>query len=136
MYNNFLHTDEAYHAKWIVYSRETISQIIGEFCLQFFCREMSLIWIPKTSNIYRTWCLKLLLQQYIPTHKHIAPHESWQMEQLGNYPGQGSESWDFNRWWWIFFINFWSDSSFICLNSGWSICTWLNIVRNHVLFLF
>lgn len=26
------------------------------------------------------------MEQYTPEHDHIAPHESWQMEQLGNYP--------------------------------------------------
>ncbi|WRX33634.1 LOG family - like 10 [Theobroma cacao] len=25
-------------------------------------------------------------QQYTPSHEHVAPHESWQMEQLGDYP--------------------------------------------------
>ncbi|KAI5675302.1 hypothetical protein M9H77_06252 [Catharanthus roseus] len=24
--------------------------------------------------------------QYTPSHDHVAPHESWQIEQLGNYP--------------------------------------------------
>ncbi|KAL6544334.1 Cytokinin riboside 5'-monophosphate phosphoribohydrolase log8 [Orobanche gracilis] len=26
------------------------------------------------------------LEQYTPLHDNVAPHESWQMEQLGNYP--------------------------------------------------
>ncbi|KAI3713795.1 hypothetical protein L1987_72381 [Smallanthus sonchifolius] len=26
------------------------------------------------------------MEQYKPEHDHVAPHESWQMEQLGNYP--------------------------------------------------
>ncbi|XP_042481215.1 cytokinin riboside 5'-monophosphate phosphoribohydrolase LOG8-like [Macadamia integrifolia] len=25
------------------------------------------------------------MEQYIPTHKHVAPHNSWQMEQLAGY---------------------------------------------------
>ncbi|KAF7817372.1 cytokinin riboside 5'-monophosphate phosphoribohydrolase LOG8 [Senna tora] len=28
------------------------------------------------------------LEYYTPSHEHVAPHESWKMEQLGNYPGQ------------------------------------------------
>lgn len=28
------------------------------------------------------------LQQYSPSHEHVAPHESWQMEELGNYTKQ------------------------------------------------
>ncbi|XP_076919551.1 cytokinin riboside 5'-monophosphate phosphoribohydrolase LOG8-like [Bidens hawaiensis] len=28
------------------------------------------------------------MEQYKPEHDHVAPHESWQMEQLGNYPNQ------------------------------------------------
>ncbi|KAK9273192.1 hypothetical protein L1049_017999 [Liquidambar formosana] len=30
------------------------------------------------------------MEQYTPSHDHVAPHESWQMEQLGDYPGQQS----------------------------------------------
>ncbi|KAA8525142.1 hypothetical protein F0562_006994 [Nyssa sinensis] len=30
--------------------------------------------------------LLMKLEQYTPSHDHVAPHESWQMEQLGNYP--------------------------------------------------
>ncbi|MFS7943757.1 putative LOG family protein [Helianthus anomalus] len=30
------------------------------------------------------------MEQYTPEHDHVAPHESWQMEQLGNYPKQGT----------------------------------------------
>ncbi|PWA43972.1 lysine decarboxylase family protein [Artemisia annua] len=26
------------------------------------------------------------MEQFKPEHEHVAPHESWQMEQLGNYP--------------------------------------------------
>ncbi|KAI3501723.1 hypothetical protein L1887_29703 [Cichorium endivia] len=26
------------------------------------------------------------MEEYTPDHDHVAPHESWQMEQLGNYP--------------------------------------------------
>ncbi|KAL5783465.1 hypothetical protein ACOSP7_008494 [Xanthoceras sorbifolium] len=26
------------------------------------------------------------MEQYTPSHEHVAPHESWQMEQLGDYP--------------------------------------------------
>ncbi|XP_074276453.1 cytokinin riboside 5'-monophosphate phosphoribohydrolase LOG8 [Silene latifolia] len=26
------------------------------------------------------------IEQYNPTHQHIAPHESWQIQQLGDYP--------------------------------------------------
>ncbi|EEF46091.1 cytokinin riboside 5'-monophosphate phosphoribohydrolase LOG8 isoform X1 [Ricinus communis] len=28
------------------------------------------------------------MEQYSPSHKYVAPHESWKMEQLGNYPTQ------------------------------------------------
>ncbi|KAA3490541.1 cytokinin riboside 5'-monophosphate phosphoribohydrolase LOG8-like [Gossypium australe] len=28
------------------------------------------------------------MEQYTPSHEHVAPHESWQMEQLGDYPKQ------------------------------------------------
>ncbi|XP_076903311.1 cytokinin riboside 5'-monophosphate phosphoribohydrolase LOG8-like isoform X2 [Bidens hawaiensis] len=28
------------------------------------------------------------MEQYKPEHDHVAPHESWQMEQLGNYPNK------------------------------------------------
>ncbi|EXC57041.1 hypothetical protein L484_000785 [Morus notabilis] len=28
------------------------------------------------------------LEQYSPSHEHVASHESWQMEQLGKYPGE------------------------------------------------
>ncbi|GAY37430.1 cytokinin riboside 5'-monophosphate phosphoribohydrolase LOG8 [Citrus sinensis] len=28
------------------------------------------------------------MEQYTPAHEHVAPHESWQMEQLGDYPRQ------------------------------------------------
>lgn len=35
-------------------------------------------------------CLSTLsfihLQQYIPSHDNVAPHESWGMEELGKYP--------------------------------------------------
>ncbi|KAI3812517.1 hypothetical protein L1987_17227 [Smallanthus sonchifolius] len=30
------------------------------------------------------------MEQYKPEHDHVAPHESWQMEQLGNYPKKGT----------------------------------------------
>ncbi|CAN0881979.1 Cytokinin riboside 5'-monophosphate phosphoribohydrolase LOG8 [Linum grandiflorum] len=30
------------------------------------------------------------MELYIPSHQHVAPHESWNMEQLGNYPTQQS----------------------------------------------
>ncbi|KAK9052778.1 hypothetical protein SSX86_029408 [Deinandra increscens subsp. villosa] len=30
------------------------------------------------------------MEQYKPEHDHVAPHESWQMEQLGNYPNKGT----------------------------------------------
>uniref|UniRef100_A0A5B6YIV7 Cytokinin riboside 5'-monophosphate phosphoribohydrolase n=1 Tax=Davidia involucrata TaxID=16924 RepID=A0A5B6YIV7_DAVIN len=30
--------------------------------------------------------LLMKLEQYTPSHDQVAPHESWQMEQLGNYP--------------------------------------------------
>lgn len=32
--------------------------------------------------------LMMKMEQYNPSHEHVAPHESWQMKQLGNYPGQ------------------------------------------------
>ncbi|KAI4316509.1 hypothetical protein L6164_024489 [Bauhinia variegata] len=32
--------------------------------------------------------LLMKLEYYTPSHQHVAPHESWQMEQLGNYPRQ------------------------------------------------
>ncbi|KAG8491338.1 hypothetical protein CXB51_014516 [Gossypium anomalum] len=28
------------------------------------------------------------MEQYTPCHEHVAPQESWQMEQLGDYPNQ------------------------------------------------
>ncbi|KAK0572817.1 hypothetical protein LWI29_037730 [Acer saccharum] len=28
------------------------------------------------------------MEQYTPSHEHVAPHESWKMEQLGDYPTQ------------------------------------------------
>ncbi|KAI7757625.1 hypothetical protein M8C21_016516, partial [Ambrosia artemisiifolia] len=28
------------------------------------------------------------MEEYKPEHDHVAPHESWQMEQLGNYPNK------------------------------------------------
>ncbi|CAI9275030.1 unnamed protein product [Lactuca saligna] len=28
------------------------------------------------------------MEEYTPDHDHVAPHESWQMEQLGNYPNK------------------------------------------------
>lgn len=28
------------------------------------------------------------LEQYTPSHVHVAPHETWHLEQLGNYPSQ------------------------------------------------
>lgn len=28
------------------------------------------------------------MEQHIPSHDHVAPHESWQMEELGNYPSE------------------------------------------------
>ncbi|XP_057524779.1 cytokinin riboside 5'-monophosphate phosphoribohydrolase LOG8 [Amaranthus tricolor] len=31
------------------------------------------------------------MEKFTPSHEHIAPHESWQMQQLGNYPSQQSE---------------------------------------------
>ncbi|EOY29938.1 PREDICTED: cytokinin riboside 5'-monophosphate phosphoribohydrolase LOG8 isoform X1 [Theobroma cacao] len=30
--------------------------------------------------------LLMKMEQYTPSHEHVAPHESWQMEQLGDYP--------------------------------------------------
>ncbi|MED6219747.1 Cytokinin riboside 5'-monophosphate phosphoribohydrolase log8 [Stylosanthes scabra] len=32
--------------------------------------------------------LMMKMEQYTPSHEHVAPHESWEMKQLGNYPGQ------------------------------------------------
>ncbi|CAJ2675191.1 unnamed protein product [Trifolium pratense] len=32
--------------------------------------------------------LVMEMESYSPSHEHVAPHESWQMKQLGNYPGQ------------------------------------------------
>ncbi|KAF3447550.1 hypothetical protein FNV43_RR12736 [Rhamnella rubrinervis] len=32
--------------------------------------------------------LMMKMEQYSPSHEHVAPQESWKMEQLGNYPGQ------------------------------------------------
>ncbi|OIV97691.1 hypothetical protein TanjilG_12448 [Lupinus angustifolius] len=32
--------------------------------------------------------LMMKMEQYTPMHEHVAPHESWQMKQLGNYQGQ------------------------------------------------
>ncbi|KAL7187797.1 hypothetical protein ACSBR1_037784 [Camellia fascicularis] len=32
--------------------------------------------------------LLVKMEQYTPSHDHVAPHESWQMEQLGNYPNE------------------------------------------------
>ncbi|KAL8201277.1 hypothetical protein R6Q57_012616 [Mikania cordata] len=29
-----------------------------------------------------------VMEQYTPEHDHVAPHESWQIEQLGNYPNK------------------------------------------------
>ncbi|KAM0059309.1 putative LOG family protein [Helianthus debilis subsp. tardiflorus] len=34
--------------------------------------------------------LLTIMEQYKPEHEHVAPHESWQMEQLGNYPNKGT----------------------------------------------
>ncbi|KAL2896939.1 Cytokinin riboside 5'-monophosphate phosphoribohydrolase LOG8 [Bienertia sinuspersici] len=28
------------------------------------------------------------MEQFTPSHQHVAPHESWQMQQLGKYPSQ------------------------------------------------
>uniref|UniRef100_A0A7N0TQX6 Cytokinin riboside 5'-monophosphate phosphoribohydrolase n=1 Tax=Kalanchoe fedtschenkoi TaxID=63787 RepID=A0A7N0TQX6_KALFE len=30
------------------------------------------------------------MEQYTPSHTHIASHESWQMKKLGDYPGKES----------------------------------------------
>ncbi|KAK3023190.1 hypothetical protein RJ639_044177 [Escallonia herrerae] len=30
--------------------------------------------------------LLIAMEQYTPSHDNVAPHESWEMEQLGNYP--------------------------------------------------
>ncbi|KAJ7958377.1 Cytokinin riboside 5'-monophosphate phosphoribohydrolase [Quillaja saponaria] len=32
--------------------------------------------------------LLIKMEQYNPSHRHVASHESWQMERLGNYTGQ------------------------------------------------
>jgi len=50
------------------------------------------------------------LQSYSPSHEHVAPHESWLMKQLGNYPGQENAEWSFD--WWKVFLEFvfWYDS--------------------------
>ncbi|KAL1164941.1 hypothetical protein V6Z11_A06G100400 [Gossypium hirsutum] len=32
--------------------------------------------------------LMVKMEQYTPCHEHVAPQESWQMEQLGDYPNQ------------------------------------------------
>ncbi|KAK2398821.1 cytokinin riboside 5'-monophosphate phosphoribohydrolase LOG1 [Trifolium repens] len=32
--------------------------------------------------------LMMEMEGYSPSHEHVAPHESWQMKQLSNYPGQ------------------------------------------------
>lgn len=32
------------------------------------------------------------MEQFTPAHDHVAPHESWQMEQLGNYPSKEHDS--------------------------------------------
>lgn len=44
---------------------------------------------------YLLWqlLLGLLLQLYAPLHQQVAPHESWHMEQLGNYPAQQNAQW-------------------------------------------
>lgn len=42
----------------------------------------------------KTWTCNLNLQQYTPAHEHVAPHESWQMEQLGDYPRQQNVQWN------------------------------------------
>ncbi|XP_057957829.1 cytokinin riboside 5'-monophosphate phosphoribohydrolase LOG8 [Malania oleifera] len=34
--------------------------------------------------------LLLKMEQYSPSHEHVAPHESWQMKQLGAYPSKQS----------------------------------------------
>ncbi|KOM42150.1 hypothetical protein LR48_Vigan04g234800 [Vigna angularis] len=30
--------------------------------------------------------LMMKMEHYSPSHEHVAPHESWQMKQLGDYP--------------------------------------------------
>lgn len=35
--------------------------------------------------------LLMKMEQYTPSHEHVAPHESWHLEQLGHYPGQEVE---------------------------------------------
>nr|XP_027080138.1 cytokinin riboside 5'-monophosphate phosphoribohydrolase LOG8-like isoform X2 [Coffea arabica] len=30
------------------------------------------------------------MEQYTPSHDHVAPHESWQLEKLGDYPSEQS----------------------------------------------
>ncbi|KAK3436014.1 hypothetical protein EUGRSUZ_C00668 [Eucalyptus grandis] len=32
--------------------------------------------------------LMIKMEQYTPSHEHVASHESWQMHKLGDYPGQ------------------------------------------------
>ncbi|XP_061351065.1 cytokinin riboside 5'-monophosphate phosphoribohydrolase LOG8-like isoform X1 [Gastrolobium bilobum] len=32
--------------------------------------------------------LMMKMEQYSPSHEHVAPHESWKTKQLGDYPGQ------------------------------------------------
>nr|KYP70313.1 UPF0717 protein At5g11950 family [Cajanus cajan] len=32
--------------------------------------------------------LMMKMEHYTPSHEHVASHESWQMKQLGNYPGR------------------------------------------------
>ncbi|TKY74894.1 Cytokinin riboside 5'-monophosphate phosphoribohydrolase LOG8 [Spatholobus suberectus] len=32
--------------------------------------------------------LMMKMEHYTPSHEHVAPHENWQMKQLGNYPGR------------------------------------------------
>jgi len=29
-----------------------------------------------------------ILQQFVPSYQHVAPPESWQMQQLGEYPSE------------------------------------------------
>ena len=59
-----------------------------------------------------TWILAdfSFLQHYTPSHEHVAPHESWQMKQLGNYP---DAEWEYCYWWKVFSpkIDLWCDSS-------------------------
>ncbi|KAF3499550.1 hypothetical protein F2Q69_00045001 [Brassica cretica] len=31
------------------------------------------------------------MEEYTPSHKHVASHESWNVEELGAYPGQQSK---------------------------------------------